>query len=62
MDCFDDIQIEEFSSFDFVDEMNEFLLDEEDDDKSFQKFLNSNTDVWHFLKRPLTLTIIQFFY
>lgn len=45
MDCFDDLQIEEFSTFDFVEEMNEGLFDEEDDDKSFQAFLNSNTDI-----------------
>lgn len=44
MDCFDDIQIEEFSSFDFVEEMSEDLFDEENDEKSFQQFLNSNTD------------------
>ena len=43
MDCFDDIQIEEFSSFDFVEEMNEPLFDEKDE-KSFHQFLNSNTD------------------
>jgi hypothetical protein len=44
MDSFDDIQIEEFSSFDFVEEMNEGLFDEEEDDKSFNKLLNSNVD------------------
>jgi len=44
MDSFDDIQIEEFSSFDFVEEMNEGLFDEEDDDKSFDAFLKSNFD------------------
>jgi hypothetical protein len=44
MDSFDDIQIEEFSHFDFVEEMNEGLFDEKDDDKSFQAFLNSNID------------------
>jgi len=44
MDCFDDNQIEEFSSFDFVEEMNEGLFDEDDNDKSFQAFLNSNWD------------------
>jgi hypothetical protein len=44
MDDFDDIQIEEFSSFDFVEEMNEGLFEEEDDEKSFQSFLNSNSD------------------
>ena len=44
MDCFDDIQIEDFSSFDLVEEMNEGLFDEKDDDKSFNAFLNSNWD------------------
>jgi len=44
MDCFDDLQIEEFSSFDFIDEMNEGLFEEEDNEKSFNQFLNSNTD------------------
>ena len=44
MDHFDDIQIEDFSSFDFVEEMNEGLFDEEDDDKSFDAFLKSNFD------------------
>ena len=53
MDSFDDIQIEDFSSFDFVEEMNEGLFDEKDDDKSFQAFLNSNWDFWQFPNRPL---------
>jgi hypothetical protein len=44
MDSFDDLQIEEFSSFDFVEEMNEPLFDEKEDAKSFQAFLNSNWD------------------
>lgn len=44
MDHFDDLQIEEFSSFDFVEEMNEGLLDEDEDNKSFDSFLNSNVD------------------
>ena len=44
MDSFDDIQIEDFSSFDFVEEMNEGIFDEEKDDKSFNAFLNSNYD------------------
>ena len=56
MDSFDDLQIEEFSSFDFVEEMNEPLFDEKEDAKSFQAFLNSNWDFWQFSKRPLTLT------
>ena len=44
MDSFDDIQIEDFSSFDLVEEMNEGLFEEENDDKSFNAFLNSNWD------------------
>lgn len=44
MDWFDDTQIEEFSSFDFVEEMNEGLFDEVNDEKSFNDFLNSNSD------------------
>lgn len=44
MDCFDDIQIEDFSSFDFVEEMNECFFDEENDEKSFKSLLNSNLD------------------
>jgi hypothetical protein len=44
MDHFDDVQVEEFSSFDFVEEMNEGLFDEEDDSKSFNNYLNSNYD------------------
>jgi hypothetical protein len=44
MDDFDDLSVEEFSSFDFVEEMNEGLFEEEDDSKSFNNYLNSNTD------------------
>lgn len=44
MDCFDDLQIEEFSSFDFVEEMSEDLFEEEEDEKSFKKLINSNID------------------
>ncbi len=44
MDDFDDLSVEEFSSFDFVEEMNEGLFEEEDDSKSFNSFLNSNYD------------------
>jgi hypothetical protein len=52
MDCFDDIQIEDFSSFDFVEEMNECFFDEENDEKSFKSLLNSNLDFWQFLNCP----------
>ena len=45
MDDYDDIQIEEFSHFDFVEEMSENLADDEED-KTFNSFLNSNTDNW----------------
>lgn len=45
MDPFDDIQVEETSMFDFVEEMNEALLDEEEDERfSFDDYLNSNYD------------------
>ena len=45
MDDYDDLQVEEFSNFDFVEEMNENLFDDDDkDDKTFNSFLNSNTD------------------
>jgi hypothetical protein len=44
MDDFDDLSVEEFSSFDFVEEMNEGLFEEEDNSKSFNNYLNSNTD------------------
>ena len=42
MDDFDDISIEEFSSFDFVEEMNESL--EKEDSFKFDDYLNSNID------------------
>jgi len=44
MDSFDDIQIEDLSSFDLVEEMNEGLFEEEKSDKSFNSYLNSNYD------------------
>lgn len=44
MNHFDDFQIEDFSQFDFVEEMNEGLFDEDDDEKSFEQFLKSNID------------------
>jgi hypothetical protein len=45
MDDYDDLQVEEFSHFDFVEEMNENLADDDDkEDKTFNSFLNSNTD------------------
>ena len=46
MDHFDDLQVEEFSNFDFVEEMNAglFYEDEDEDDKTFNSFLNSNND------------------
>jgi len=45
MDDFDDLSVEEFSTFDFVEEMNENLFDEEEDNKkSFDTYLNSTTD------------------
>jgi hypothetical protein len=44
MDDFDDLSVEEFSTFDFVEEMNEGLFDEDKDQKSFDTYLNSNYD------------------
>ena len=42
MHAFDDVSIEEFSSFDFVEEMNEPL--ERDENFNLQEYLNSNID------------------
>jgi len=42
MDDFDDISIEEFSSFDFVEEMNESI--EQDEKFDVNDYLNSNID------------------
>jgi hypothetical protein len=45
MDDFDDLSVEEFSHFDFVEEMNEGLFEEEEDNKkTFDTYLNSNID------------------
>jgi hypothetical protein len=44
MDDFDDLSVEEFSNFDFVEEMNECLFEEDEDQKSFDTYLNSNYD------------------
>ena len=41
MDDFDDLSIEDFSTFDFVEELFE---EEEDNKKSFDTYLNSNID------------------
>ena len=42
MDDFDDLSIEEFSSFDFVEEMNESI--EQDEKFNVNDYLNSNID------------------
>jgi hypothetical protein len=45
MDDFDDLSVEEFSTFDFVEEINEGLFEEEEDTKkTFNAYLNSNID------------------
>jgi hypothetical protein len=44
MDDYDDLQVEEVCNFDFVEEMGECLFDDDKDDKTFNSFLNSNTD------------------
>lgn len=43
MDWFDDIQIEEFQA-DFVEEICEEIFEENEDNKLFQTYLNSNYD------------------
>ncbi len=40
MDDFDDLSIEDFSTFDFVEE----IFEEEENLKSFDDYLNSNID------------------
>ena len=58
MDHYDDIQVEEFSFFDFVEEMNQGLFDEDEEDKTFNSFLNSNNDNWwNLLKSSALFTI-----
>lgn len=42
MEWFDDLNLEEFSSKDFVEEIYEEIFDE--DDTLFNKYLNSNYD------------------
>ena len=42
MDHFDDVQVEELENFDFCSEDD--LFDDDKDDKTFNSFLNSNTD------------------
>lgn len=46
MDPFDDLQIEESSYFDFVEELNEgdFYDDELMEDRQFNSFLSNNFD------------------
>ena len=44
MDDFDDFQIEEMTGFDFAEASYDVFLDEEDEEKSFNSFLNSNYD------------------
>ena len=63
MDDYDDIQIEEFSHFDFVEEMNENLVDDDevkDTKKSFNfdSYLNSNIDYWLWTRLHLTLVVM----
>jgi len=43
MDCFDDIQIEEYSSFDFVEQDLTDLIEEENN-FNMNDYLNSNYD------------------
>jgi len=42
MNDYDDLSIEDFSTFDFVEEI---LDEEEDNQKSFNTYINSNYDI-----------------
>lgn len=44
MNNFDDIQIEESAGFDFAEADLDDLFDEDDDNQTFNSFLNSNYD------------------
>ena len=44
MDWFDDIQVEELENFDFVDDVSNFFIDEEVNEKTFQSYLEANID------------------
>jgi hypothetical protein len=44
MDHYDDIQLEEYYPTDFVEEVYDELFDEDEDDKTFQRLINSNYD------------------
>ena len=44
MDHYDDIQVEEYYPAGFVEEVYEELFEEGDNDKSFQRLINSNYD------------------
>lgn len=44
MDDFDDFQIEEIAGFDFAESSLDDLLNEENEDQSFNSFLKSNYD------------------
>ena len=44
MDWFDDIQVEELENFDFVDDVSDFFIDKKVDEKTFQSYLDSDTD------------------
>ena len=63
MDDYDDLQVEEVSYFDFVEEMNENLADDDeikDKKKSFNfdSYLNSNIDYWLWTLLHLTLVVM----
>ncbi len=49
MDHYDDIQVEEFYPADFVEEVYDELFDENEDNKSFQRLINTNYDFWLWL-------------
>ena len=56
MDHFDDIQVEELENYDFCCEDD--LFDDDKDNKTFNSFLNSNTDYWLWRQVHLTLVVM----
>jgi hypothetical protein len=44
MNNFDDLQIEESIGFDFAEASYDGIFDEDEDDRTFNAFLNSNWD------------------
>jgi hypothetical protein len=44
MDYFDDFSVDDFSFFDFVDELNEGFMNDDEDAKFFENLILSNSN------------------